>query len=300
MSTHSIRKSRVIAVCAMLVLPVLVIGWTDIPIENPSFEEPGTEKIKGWDADCSDPAWTGSIEDIPGWTCDAPAFDSGVETGWTPTDGLWTAFIEAEDSAVYQIPGYVIQEGDIIELDADSRITWNATTLEMRLFYDDDKWNHTMLTVESFELTEEMTLYSIQFKASEHPGCVGMKLGIGFRNASSLIDSWIGLDNVLVSNLKATGLRGSPPVPASVSLAQNYPNPFNPSTEIQYSLEAAARVRLSVFDLAGREAAVLEDGMRGAGEHRLSFSAAGLSSGVYICRLETDAGVVTRRMVLQK
>jgi hypothetical protein len=302
MKTHSIPLTAwtVISVCAMLSWPVLVIGWTDIPIENPSFEEPGTEKIKGWDGDCSDPAWTGSLEDIPGWTCDAPAFDSGVETGWTPTEGLWTAFVATGDSAVYQIPGYVIEEGDIIELDVDSRITWNATTLEMRLFYSDDKWNFTMLTVERFELTESMAPYSIQFKASDNPGCVGMKLGLGFANASDLTGSWIGLDNVLVSNLKITGLRGSQPVPASVSLAQNYPNPFNPSTEILYSLKAAAKVHLSVFDLEGREAAVLEDGVRGAGEHRLSFQAAGLPSGVYICRLETDAGVLTRRMVLQK
>jgi hypothetical protein len=290
----------VIAVCAMLALPVLAAGQTPIPIENASFEEPGTEKIKGWDADCSDPAWTGSIEDIPGWTCDAPAFDSGVETGWTPTDGDWTAFLATGDSAVYQIPGYVIEAGDKIELDVDSRITWNATTLEMRLFYSDDKWNYTTIVSDLFELTETMAPYSVSFDADDHADGIGNKLGIAFANASDLTGSWIGLDNVLLINNKVTDVRAPGPVPADFALAQNYPNPFNPGTEVSFSLASASHVRLSVFDRTGRELAVLADGVLAAGEHRAAFSGADLPSGVYFCRLETDRGVVTRKMVLQK
>jgi hypothetical protein len=297
---HPFRPIAMIVVCAIVFLPVLLPGQTPIPVENPSFEEPGTEKIKGWDGDCSDPAWTGSLDDIPGWTCDAPAFDSGVETGWTPTDGLWTAFVATGDSAVYQLPGYTVQEGDIIELDVDSRITWNATTLEMRLFYSDDKWNFTTIVSEQFELTETMAPYSISFEEAEHPDCLGKSLGIAFANASDLTGSWIGLDNVMLFNNKVTDVRAPRPVPADYTLAQNYPNPFNPGTEIRYSLLAPSKMRLSVFDRTGREVAVLADGVQAAGEHAAVFSGADLPSGIYFCRLQTGRAVLTRKMVLQK
>jgi len=297
---HPFHTIAMIAVCAVILSPVLASGQTPIPVENPSFEEPGTEKIIGWDGDYTDPTWTGSTEDIPGWTCFAPAISSGVETGWTPTDGLWTAFLEASDSAVYQIPGYVIQEGDAIDLVVDSRITWNALLLEMRMFYADDAWNTFILDVEQYELTQEMAPYSASFKASDHPECIGKKLGIAFANVSDMTDSWIGLDNVQLFNNKATGIQGRQSRPAGFSLAQNYPNPFNPSTEIRYSLQASTRIRMSVIDPAGREVAVLADGIRGAGEHRVLFSGDGLPSGIYFCRLQSNAGVVTQKMVLQK
>jgi hypothetical protein len=88
--------------------------------------------------------------------------------------------------------------------------------------------------------------------------------------------------------------------PASITLNQNYPNPFNPTTEIGYQISEIGRTRLSVYDLLGREVAVLVDGVMPAGEHRVSFDASGLSSGVYLYRLQSDSMVETRRMTLVK
>jgi len=297
---NSFRGAAMISIIAIMLAPVFLAGQTPIPLENASFEEPGTEKIKGWDGDCSDPAWTGSLEDIPGWTCDAPAFDSGVETNWTPTDGLWTAFVATGDSAVYQIPGYVIQAGDKIELGVDSRITWNATTLEMRMFSSDDKWNYTPIVSDIFELTETMSPYYLSFDADDHAESIGQMLGVAFANASDLTGSWIGLDNVQLVNNKVTDVRAPRQAPEGFGMPQNYPNPFNPATQVRFSLAGASEVRLSVFDRTGREVAVLADGVLAAGEHRATFSGADLPSGVYFCRLETDRSVVTRKMVLQK
>jgi len=76
------------------------------------------------------------------------------------------------------------------------------------------------------------------------------------------------------------------PAPAlAARLAQNHPNPFNPATEIAFSLAAAGRARLAVYDLAGREVAVLVDGALAGGEHRVSWRPEGLASGVYLYRL---------------
>lgn len=88
--------------------------------------------------------------------------------------------------------------------------------------------------------------------------------------------------------------------PLTFQLHQNFPNPFNPSTIISYELTQAGNVRVSVYDILGREVAVLVNGQQGAGYHQVTFDATGLSSGTYVYRLETPPGVVSRKMMLMK
>ncbi len=88
-------------------------------------------------------------------------------------------------------------------------------------------------------------------------------------------------------------------------LEQNHPNPFNPSTTIRYALPEAGRARLGIYDVAGRELAVLLDGTlaAGAGEIRWDGTdARGLAvgAGVYFARLETDGGTRLAKMTLVK
>ncbi len=89
-------------------------------------------------------------------------------------------------------------------------------------------------------------------------------------------------------------------LPATFSVDGNYPNPFNPTTSIRFSLPETAQVRLSVFDMLGREVSVLVDGSVAAGQHTATFDAADLPSGMYLYRLETPAGSVTSLMTLLK
>jgi hypothetical protein len=83
-------------------------------------------------------------------------------------------------------------------------------------------------------------------------------------------------------------------------LYQNYPNPFNPSTVISYQIAENSAVSLKVFDMLGREVATLVNGRMAAGEYQVSFDAAGLSSGMYIYRLQADDYMKTRKMMLIK
>jgi hypothetical protein len=89
-------------------------------------------------------------------------------------------------------------------------------------------------------------------------------------------------------------------VPTTFALEQNYPNPFNPATGIRFQLPGASHVRLSVYDLLGREVAVLVDDRVGPGRYQVSFDGAGLSSGVYIYRLVAGSFIESRRMLLTK
>jgi len=89
-------------------------------------------------------------------------------------------------------------------------------------------------------------------------------------------------------------------VPTRIALGQNYPNPFNPTTTIEFAVERAQHVRLAVYDLLGREVAVLVDGQQPAGTFRVTFDATDLSSGLYLYRISTDSGSTTRKMTLIK
>ena len=94
--------------------------------------------------------------------------------------------------------------------------------------------------------------------------------------------------------------RVEPELPVAFGLAQNYPNPFNPSTQISFSIPEQAHVRLAVYDLLGREIAVLVDQVREPGSYQAGFDAPGLSSGIYLYRLDAGGFAFTRRMTLVK
>ena len=79
-----------------------------------------------------------------------------------------------------------------------------------------------------------------------------------------------------------------------------YPNPFNPATTIQYRLTAAGPLSIQVYDLLGRQVATLFDGNQVSGTHEVHFDAQGLSSGIYLVRLEAPGFSQTRSVTLLK
>ncbi|ARA94309.1 hypothetical protein AWN76_014865 [Rhodothermaceae bacterium RA] len=79
-----------------------------------------------------------------------------------------------------------------------------------------------------------------------------------------------------------------------------YPNPFNPATTIRYTLPEVARVTLVIYDVLGRAVATLVAGEQAAGAHHVAFDGSGLSSGVYLYRLEAGSEVVSGKMLLLK
>ncbi len=89
-------------------------------------------------------------------------------------------------------------------------------------------------------------------------------------------------------------------LPVRVELSQNYPNPFNPTTSINFGLPENGDVSLKIYDMLGREVAVLFDGVKKQGYHSITFDASALASGVYIYRLNTNTGAITKKMTLLK
>jgi photosystem II stability/assembly factor-like uncharacterized protein len=89
-------------------------------------------------------------------------------------------------------------------------------------------------------------------------------------------------------------------IPLSFALAQNYPNPFNPSTTITFDLAKPSPVKLKVFDVIGREVAVLADQVFQAGTHTIVFTPNGLADGVYFYRIEAGEFAQTKKLTLLK
>jgi len=111
-----------------------------------------------------------------------------------------------------------------------------------------------------------------------------------------LVGSQTGMVYRARSSLSTVDAEGSPPL--SFELHQNYPNPFNPKTVVSCQLPVAGRVRVAVYDLLGREVAVLMDERKQPGTYTMDFDGAQVSSGVYICRMTAGSFVACRKMLL--
>jgi hypothetical protein len=170
-------------------------GSTAVAVENASFELPGTEKIKGWNGEGV--GGTPAV-DIPGWSSDTEVVDSGVETGWGATDGQWTAFLMGGDPSVWQLTGHTIGSGEVFLLAVDSKNNWQATTLRMTLYYN-DQGTRVPVAIEDVTLTDEMAEYAIAFGVSDLPEAIGHSIGIEFNNVTEEAGSWLALDCVRLS-----------------------------------------------------------------------------------------------------
>jgi len=88
--------------------------------------------------------------------------------------------------------------------------------------------------------------------------------------------------------------------PAAFYLSQNYPNPFNPSTKIDYSVPQASKVSLKVYDILGREVALLVNEYKEIGTYNVRFDASNLPGGIYFYTISAGSFIETKKMSLVK
>jgi len=89
-------------------------------------------------------------------------------------------------------------------------------------------------------------------------------------------------------------------ISSAFRLEQNYPNPFNPNSEIRYQISEFRHVKLAVYDLLGREVAVLVNERKAPGSYTAQFNASGLASGVYFCRIQVGNFLQSKEMLVIK
>ena len=108
------------------------------------------------------------------------------------------------------------------------------------------------------------------------------------------VQSYPVMINDIATSVKTSNL------PFQFYLYNNYPNPFNPSTEISFSLQESEKVTLKVYNVLGQEVALLVNQEMTAGQHSVKFDGNGLSSGVYIYKLNAGSFSSIKKMVLLK
>jgi hypothetical protein len=129
------------------------------------------------------------------------------------------------------------------------------------------------------------------YPTATYPGYFNVKFDI----ASSGYVCWIDARRATV-----TGVKEEAALPVAYALHQNYPNPFNPNTTIKFDLPRTSHVRLTVFDILGREVSGLVNERRDPGVHQVIFDGSNLASGVYIYRLQAEDFVSTKKMLVVK
>jgi hypothetical protein len=149
-------------------------------------------------------------------------------------------------------------------------------------------------------ITDQYPMYNSVFRAiryaANHPALQGRNL-IPLKTISGKVPQYLTSEDLFAAVNTIQSI-----LPDQLALQQNYPNPFNPATTIRYSLPAGCQVRLSLFDMLGREIAILVDQYQQAGLHSATADAVklSLSSGIYIYRLSAGEEIRLKRMMVLK
>jgi len=109
----------------------------------------------------------------------------------------------------------------------------------------------------------------------------------------------IYIDDLRITDL-TVNVENENPKPLVYELYQNYPNPFNPVTTIEFALPLSGKVRLTLFDVLGREVKEIVSGFFDAGKHKVKLDASKLTSGVYYYKLEANDFVSIKKLILMK
>lgn len=190
------------------------------------------------------------------------------------------------------------------ELNGEHEISWdlNATPKDWFIYLFDSELGIStdMKAVGFYSFRVSSDAASKEKKSIKNPGQVHVLIP---QSGSGSTKSKIKNERFRVVVTKNQIIKNEEPtvVPSKLSLEQNYPNPFNPTTTIEFSLPVDTKVQLKVFDLLGREvAALIDNELLKAGNHRATFFAKGLSSGIYYYRIETEGYTVVKQMTLVK
>lgn len=122
---------------------------------------------------------------------------------------------------------------------------------------------------------------------------------------NSAADNWEASDGLGTPGSTNSGLTSSSEtdnsiIPESFSLLQNFPNPFNPTTNISFNLPTLGKVTLKIYDILGREIAVLLNEVKPAGRFTISWNAENFASGMYIYRIQAGKFSDTKKLILMK
>lgn len=214
-----------------------------------------------------------------------------------------------------EIPAGEPEDGDEIAVFCGDNLCVGAWEFDGELPMILTAWRDDTCTAEIDGYIEGQTMSFRYWDASEE---TEYEIDAGYTIQSNIGDdmdfprhSGFGQGFYAMRALRFDNIAEIPTIPAEYALKSNYPNPFNAVTTIAYDLPFNSQVKLEIFNIAGQRAAILLDGSRSAGYHKLEWkgdSSAGiaLASGIYFLRMEAvplsggNKFTDTRKIVLIK
>lgn len=146
--------------------------------------------------------------------------------------------------------------------------------------------NYSTVGIQNFDYRTGLTLTY----ANMYPPSVDtLRTGRAIRFSTTPPDNFLGADDPV-----------GEPLPTEYAFHDAYPNPFNPVTELRFDLPEAGRVSLIVYDMLGRERAVLTDDFRAAGSYQVTFDGQHLPSGLYFARFSAGTFSQVKKLMLVK
>mgnify|MGYP005844950041 CR=1 FL=1 len=281
-------------------------------LEDGSFEAGGVDLFRwnmwSWGAEFSD--WeprTGDMgmksnaQEGGGFGYYPDIFEPGeifIAAAWIRTgeNSLW--YPGFRDHAGWTNLGWwaVRKELHVTEINIElSDVGWNQYVIPYKIppegFNPEVLWWQQTGETESY--LDDMMLFRSPYKDYEIPWKMIMNDGEGIWNI------WPNPNDPTWPLTPEVSVREKPKtLPTNSRLLQNYPNPFNAQTDITFFLKNAAQVKLTVYDVRGRETAILVNECMQPGAHTVRFDASGLSSGIYLYQLETEYERSVRKMIL--
>jgi hypothetical protein len=242
-------------------------------------------QITALDSADADPAALAGVQNLTGYNVDLVSTPDDYARRKTANGYVlearvpWSVFMDATrgpiSPAVGNVFGMAFHNHDNDVATRESSIAWAAVVL-------DNVWN----TPNNHGTVEFLANGQLKFTA--------MSTRSGLVNDSAAV--WYDPSGVIAVKVETK----KEVIPEMFNLAQNYPNPFNPKTTIQFDLPVDSQVKLTIFDILGREVVTLVDEKMQAGSQTVSFDAAQYPTGVYFYHLKAGDRTFQKKMMLLK
>jgi photosystem II stability/assembly factor-like uncharacterized protein len=216
---------------------------------------------------------------------------------YIPVNGFGGLFFLNDSVGFYTWSGYPSDGG--VSKTTDGGLTWRKTLSGSQIVFV--RWatggNHFWAGGDSLYLSTDVGETWQKILSAKSMGACGL-----LWEASFLTDD-IGM---ISGQCAVLGMSSDPVVsvaiqkrtPEGLELKQNYPNPFNPSTTIRYAVPSRTHVVIKIFNILGDEVATLVDGVKDPGSHEVTWNGTGISSGVYLYRLQAGHFIETKKLLL--
>jgi hypothetical protein len=263
-----------------------------IPVGTPTsstvFSDNGSS-FSNWTAEGSAATWnitTAQFNSSPSSFTDSPggSYGNGVDVSMVITNPINISSSPVVSlSFFHRYATEANYDWCMVEVSSDNGETWQPIA----------EYTGTLSawTQQTFDITRYANASSqmkIRFRLVSDAGVTG--------------DGWYVDDIVITSYCSSpfVGIAQNNNTPGVFSLEQNYPNPFNPVTQIKYSIANDEFVKIKVFDVLGREVAVLVNENQKAGSYSTEFDGSNFASGLYLYKIQAGSFTDVKKMILIK